>query len=194
MKQYVGTIFETNASQKGILWTFLDGIEYKCSSSHKGECDNIFNSRTELNTSNFWSSKGEDAFFEVTLKRGFIHPRDIGIYSCNELGCIYNISVFGIEEGRSELTEICYYEGQPDDFKGKFDTFPCIDKSNKAYKTIRLQQRGVNDAQIYEMNLYLIDIYGFVSFGYCISHQDHSFNIRFMGYTCIMIVLTHKIF
>ena len=191
MEKFIGTNFETNTSKKGIFRTLLPYIKYDCSTPAAGfSCDNVFNDNTTLDTENFWKSNGEDAFFEVTLEKGSIHPTDGSIYSCNDEECIYNITILGIEEGKKEYQEICTFEGSQNYFKSKLNAFPC--QSDKPFKTIRIKQRGPNDKGTNQMNLYLFDFYGFLSFGKCFQTCRNEFIIGRYLLHCIIISISSK--
>ena len=186
MKKYVGTNFETNTSKKGIFRTLLPYIKYDCSTPAKGySCDNVFNDNTTFNSKNFWKSNGEDAFFEVKLEKGSIHPTNGSIYSCNVNEFLYNLRILGKEEGKTEYQEICTFEGPEDYFKGKLNAFPCC--SERAFKTIRIEQKGTNSDGNYQMNLYLFDFFGFLSFGTCFLTYRTEFKIKQHFLNCFIL-------
>ena len=165
-----GIDFPADVNLDGVFMKYKNFINYKCSSTSAGNCDNIFNGKLESSVSNYWKSSNTiDSYFEVNLDKGFFYPIKGVLLSCYEVDCIYNFSILGVERGETEYKEICYYEGSKDDFKENLNLFPCQYK--KPIQSFRIVQRGTNIQGIYKMTLYILDFYGFLSFGNCLTKE-----------------------
>ena len=162
--------FPTNLSKDGAIRGFYNFIDYECSSTNSGDCSHIFNDKTENNPASYWqSSNDENAYFRVTFKEGFLIPSDCALLSCLNDCCIYNISIYGKENGSNQMKEICFFEGQETSFKYDINSFSC--SWSKPLKTIEIRQRGPNECNNFQMIIYHFDIYGKISFT---TYTEHS--------------------
>ena len=159
--------YPTNTAQNGIFLSHPDIIQVECNGpTLNGACQNVMNGNINHQDKNHWrSNTDKDAYFQITLEKGYIYPRAGAILSCYDIDCVYNISIFGIEKGSSDIIKICDYEGKKDEFKRNMNTFPC--NYQKPLKMIRMKNRGPNASNLYRIALYGFEFYGVISFGSC---------------------------
>ena len=166
MPNGVGINFPISAEKKGAFRSLLEFISYDCSTASAGKCANVFNDNTANNINNYWKSKSDiNAYFEVTLNKGYLYPTGSGIFSCNDIDCIYNFTIYGVEKGEQNYKTLCTHLGEKNDFKSTYKTFDCF--SQKPFYKFKVQQNWKSSSNSNQMNLYLFDFYGFLSFGIC---------------------------
>ena len=186
MNYVFGIDFPSDINLDGVFIKYKNFINYKCSETSSGKCDDILNGKNNVNELNFWKSTSDkNAYFEVNLEKGFFYPLNGVLLSCYDTDCIYNFSILGIEKIEKEYKEICFYEGSQDDFKGHLNLFPCIYK--KPIKSFRIMQRGTNNQGTYKMMIRLLDFYGCLSFGNCLTKQKSL--ILFCIFDCVLNVI-----
>ena len=181
-----GINFETNLSRYGVLRSLTHFIDVNCTTPSMGNCESVFLQNTTEVQGNIWKSENDpNAYYEVTFKEGFFYPTNGAMFSCNTNECLFNFTVFGKEKGHSHFTQICEVDAKKDAFKQVFNSFSCI--SSIPLTALRLKQRGENSSGTQIMQIYMLDFYGFLSFGHC-SNQFIKFSLFPSGFFCFLIL------
>ena len=185
MEYSYGYYFPTEKDSDGVFMHFKKYIRTFCSNTTEGNCKNILNGHYENLESNYWKSDNNiQAYYEITLERGYIYTTNGVLFSCYAYDCIYDFTIYGIEKGDDKYKEVCTYKGETNDFKEQKGVFPC--NSKQPLTSIKLMQRGLNLNKNYQIAIYHLDFYGYFSLGLQTIKDNQIIHLQF---TLISIVI-----